>query len=201
MIDKTVLVIGCGGLGGFVGEELTRIGVKNLVLVDGDVFVESNMNRQLESAFDTLGQFKAEVMRSRLTQKGRVNVTAKTMFFTEETEDIVASVDLVMDCVDNVKTRLFIEKVCEKHKKILVHGGVEGSYGQACVCFPGEKTLTKLYAGAEEQKHATNVYTVATVASMQVALADKVLSGKTEEVKNGLFLLDYDSFEIKKVTL
>ena len=45
--DKSVLIVGCGGLGGYVIEELSRIGVGKLILVDGDVFSRSNMNRQL----------------------------------------------------------------------------------------------------------------------------------------------------------
>ena len=31
-----VLVIGCGGLGGYVAEELARLNVEYLILVDGD---------------------------------------------------------------------------------------------------------------------------------------------------------------------
>ena len=44
---KTVAVIGCGGLGGYLIEYLTRIGIGTIRCVDGDVFEESNLNRQL----------------------------------------------------------------------------------------------------------------------------------------------------------
>ena len=47
LTEKTALIIGCGGLGGYVIEELARVGVGKLILVDGDVFSRSNMNRQL----------------------------------------------------------------------------------------------------------------------------------------------------------
>lgn len=46
-----VLVIGCGGLGGYVAEELARLNVDYLILVDGDYYTESNMNRQIGALF------------------------------------------------------------------------------------------------------------------------------------------------------
>ena len=62
---KRVAVIGCGGLGGYVIEELVRIGVGQLHLFDPDVFSPSNCNRQLNALEPTMGQNKAEVAASR----------------------------------------------------------------------------------------------------------------------------------------
>ena len=66
LFKSTVLVLGCGGLGGFVAEMLCRIGVGNLILMDGDVFDEHNLNRQNFSTIKTLGLHKAEVLRNGL---------------------------------------------------------------------------------------------------------------------------------------
>lgn len=201
MIEKTVLVVGCGGLGGYVIEELARLGVKRLVLFDGDTFCESNMNRQLESGLDTLGQKKAFVYKERLARKIGTSVTAVDSFLTEDNASIVGDVDLVMDCVDNVKTRLFLEEICEKYGKVLVHGGLEGSFGQVCLCYPGENTLKRFYVEKAEKKHVTNAYTVATVASMQVSLAQKALTGQADTVKGKMFLVDMESLAIDEVPI
>lgn len=56
--SRRVLVIGCGGLGGFILESLARLGVGHITAVDGDVFEESNLNRQLYSSPALLGQKK-----------------------------------------------------------------------------------------------------------------------------------------------
>ena len=56
---KHVLVLGCGGLGGYLIELLARLGVGRLTVVDGDGFEPSNLNRQLYSAPAVLGQSKA----------------------------------------------------------------------------------------------------------------------------------------------
>ena len=42
---KKVAVIGCGGLGGYIIEQLARLGIGTIRIVDGDVFEESNLNR------------------------------------------------------------------------------------------------------------------------------------------------------------
>lgn len=57
--DCRALVVGCGGLGGFVLEYLGRLGVGNLRAVDPDTFSEGNLNRQLLSSSMNLGRPKA----------------------------------------------------------------------------------------------------------------------------------------------
>ena len=56
---KSVCVVGFGGLGGCIIEVLVRIGVGRLTAIDGDVFDETNLNRQVLSNQDNLGHAKA----------------------------------------------------------------------------------------------------------------------------------------------
>ena len=63
---KTVAVIGCGGLGGYLIEFLARIGVGTIRCIDGDMFEESNLNRQLLSSVSLLGAGKASTAASRI---------------------------------------------------------------------------------------------------------------------------------------
>lgn len=55
---KKACIVGCGGLGGHLIELLSRIGIGAIRAVDGDVFEESNLNRQLPSSVDVLGEKK-----------------------------------------------------------------------------------------------------------------------------------------------
>ena len=57
--SKKIAVIGCGGLGGYIIEMLARLGVGTLAVADGDVFEESNLNRQLLSDTGVIGKNKA----------------------------------------------------------------------------------------------------------------------------------------------
>ena len=54
LATKRGCVVGCGGLGGGVIEGLVRIGVGHLTVVDGDVFDETNLNRQVLTNEDNL---------------------------------------------------------------------------------------------------------------------------------------------------
>ena len=68
--QKRVLVVGCGGIGGYLIDMLARVGVGGLKVVDGDVFEPSNLNRQLLSDDATLGKSKAKAAAAWV---GRVN--------------------------------------------------------------------------------------------------------------------------------
>ena len=64
--SKRVAVIGCGGIGGYLIELLARIGVGYIRAVDGDVFDESNFNRQLLSEQPLMGRSKAKAAEARV---------------------------------------------------------------------------------------------------------------------------------------
>ena len=90
-----VLVIGCGGLGGYVAEELARLNVDYLILVDGDYYTESNMNRQIGALFSTLGKNKAEVMLSRVRDISKTHVKSVPNDFTRYNAYLIDEVDIV----------------------------------------------------------------------------------------------------------
>lgn len=56
--NTKVAVIGCGGLGGYIIQELIQFGIRELVIVDGDKFELTNLNRQLYCNEDNLGIYK-----------------------------------------------------------------------------------------------------------------------------------------------
>ena len=58
----SVLIVGCGGIGGTVAIILARSGVGRFVLVDFDRYEPTNMNRQIACFADTLGRNKALVI-------------------------------------------------------------------------------------------------------------------------------------------
>jgi molybdopterin/thiamine biosynthesis adenylyltransferase len=62
--NSTVAIVGCGGLGGTMAEEFTRLGVGSLILVDGDIVEESNLNRQLFSTEKNIGVKKVEAAKN-----------------------------------------------------------------------------------------------------------------------------------------
>ena len=66
LFRSKVAVVGSGGLGGYILEQLARLGVGQIVAIDDDVFEENNLNRQLLSTPAHLGRVKVEVAAERI---------------------------------------------------------------------------------------------------------------------------------------
>jgi hypothetical protein len=72
-------------LGGFLVEELARVGIGRLLIIDPDVFTENNLNCQILATIDSLGRPKVEVAAARAAQiNPAVTVTPVEAFLTEE---------------------------------------------------------------------------------------------------------------------
>ena len=61
-----VILFGVGGVGSWCAEALVRSGIANLTIVDSDLICVTNINRQVQATFDTVGQLKVDVLRQRL---------------------------------------------------------------------------------------------------------------------------------------
>ena len=114
LIDARVLVVGCGGVGGFVVEALARAGVGELVLVDHDVVSPSNLNRQLVALHSTLGQPKVDVLAQRVRDINPLcRVQARQTFLAPEAMAglVGEGYDFVVDAIDslNCKVQLVYE--------------------------------------------------------------------------------------------
>jgi molybdopterin/thiamine biosynthesis adenylyltransferase len=187
--------VGCGGLGGYVIEMLARIGIGHLVCIDGDCFDESNLNRQLYATEANIGHGKAQAAMKRLAQ---VNTEVKVTIFEEQLgEDnghqLLSGCDIIIDAVDNVVSKLLLERFAFEEKIALVHGAIGGWYGQVTTIMPGNWTLEKLYKRSRqgiEKSLGNPSFTPATIASIQVAECLKVLLNKEGCLENKILMVD-----------
>ncbi|MCQ2752075.1 MAG: ThiF family adenylyltransferase [Coriobacteriales bacterium] len=115
LFDKTVAVAGCGGLGGYVIENLARMGVGTIIAIDSDVFEESNLNRQLFSTENNLGQPKALAAQERISQvNSNVKIIPKIAELGEENAaELINGADCVVDCLDNMMARFWLAHICQ----------------------------------------------------------------------------------------
>ena len=186
--DSTALVVGAGGLGGYVIELLARLNVKSIICYDGDVFSSGNLNRQLYSSNSNLGKFKVDETAKRVAEFSATEFIKIPEFANKDNlKNYMSGCDIVFDCSDNVETRLLLERECEKFQKILCHGAVGDKMGQITTVFPGDKSLSTLYAKGHNLKCNTFSYVPPIVASVQVSEAVKALSG--QECLRGIVLL------------
>lgn len=185
LASKSACVIGCGGLGGGVIENLTRMGIGRLTVVDCDVFDETNLNRQVLSNQDNLGHAKAVEARLQMkTINDDVEVFSVQAELSEDNAaDIIRGHDVVVDALDNVPARLILEDACTAEGITLVHGAIDGWNGEVAVVTPGSQLLHEIYGGweepAENEPKASNPsFTPAVVSAIQAAEAIKVLLGR-----------------------
>ena len=113
--NKTILVIGVGGVGGYVVESLARLGLKKLIIVDGDIIDITNINRQIIALHSTIGKSKVEVFKERILDiNPSCDVTITNKFLKKEDIDILITneIDYVVDACDTVEVKKEIIRVC-----------------------------------------------------------------------------------------
>ncbi len=206
LFRSTVAVAGCGGLGGYVLEELARLGVGNIVAIDPDIFVEHNLNRQLLSAPDTLGQSKVDAAAERIALVNpAVSVTtAQEALGASNADKLLKGADVVVDCLDSVDARLALAQSCRQLNLPLVHGAIAGWYGHVSTVFPGEQSLEKIYARETsgkgvEQNLGNPSYTPAVVASLEVAEVCKILLSEGTVLRDRMLVIDLREMDFEQV--
>ncbi len=121
--NSNILLVGVGGVGGACLEALVRLGLKNITVIDNDIFQESNLNRQILSNINNIDKSKAKeaVLRAKSINP---NIDAKYIEMFLETSNIdeinYKEYDFIIDCCDTVTTKLLlIKKAIENNTKII----------------------------------------------------------------------------------
>jgi molybdopterin/thiamine biosynthesis adenylyltransferase len=197
LFRSTAVILGCGGLGGYLVEELARLGVGQLRLIDPDVFEEHNLNRQLLSAPDAIGAPKVEVAaaRVRAINPAVTPIPRQCAFTRENGRELVQGAAVVLDGLDNFPARLELVEVCRETGVALVHGAIGGWYGQVASQLPGDD-ISPLLSGlggtakGVEAQFGNPSFTPAVVASIQVAEACKIILGLGECLRRRMLFIN-----------
>ena len=111
--DIQVAVVGCGGTGSIVAENLVRLGVKHITLIDDDLVEETNLNRLQGARVSDINRYKVDVIAENIRQYARdvfVN-KIKTNAFSKSSYNHLKSSDIIFSCVDNAVARFFINQI------------------------------------------------------------------------------------------
>ncbi|MDK2803822.1 HesA/MoeB/ThiF family protein [Acetoanaerobium noterae] len=203
--QKKVCVLGLGGLGGYIVEMLSRIGVGSLTLVDGDVFDETNLNRQLFSSMNNLGNSKALEAEKRVKGINPLTKVIPVYEFVDSSNamKIIANHDVIVDALDSIDLRKYIAKVCTELNLPLVHGAIAGWYGQVATIYPNDTTLDILYPKdikrGIEKELGNPSFTPALVASIQVSEVIKLLLNRGDLLRNSFMMIDLYTNDIEVI--
>ena len=116
-----VLIVGIGGVGGTALEALVRSGVKNITIIDKDVFSESNLNRQILSTRDSIGLYKVDVGVNRCKSiNPDVNITGLKINLDEKNVNELEYFDYIIDACDDINAKLALMQYANKNNINLI---------------------------------------------------------------------------------
>ena len=206
------LIIGAGGLGSPASMYLASGGFGKLTLVDDDQVELTNLQRQILHTTDRIGQNKA--MSGKQTLTG-INPTIDIMTITDRMDEtslpeLVRTADVVLDCTDNFKTRLTINRACMAAGVPLVSGAVVQFDGQISVYDPHQKNSPCYACLFSEDQHFEDLKAaqvgvfaplVGIIGTMQAAEALKLAAGIGKPLAGSLLLLDALTMEWTRIQI
>ncbi len=199
--ESSVTIIGCGALGTVTAELMVRLGVHNLTIIDRDTIEISNLQRQSLYTLNDIGKTKVMTAKNRLLEINP-NVNIKTQIIHLDNKNIknLETPNLILDCTDNIKTRLLINDYAKKNKINWIYSAAiktKGmifpifSEGPCLQCFLPQQPNTETCSTAGVLNTTTHI-----IAAMQTTLALRIILNKKEIEKELKGILhSYDSWE------
>jgi molybdopterin/thiamine biosynthesis adenylyltransferase len=207
LAGSCVAVVGAGGLGGQVILLLARVGVGHLVVVDHDLFDETNLNRQALSQRESIGRPKSEqaVAAVHSINPGVEVTPHQAEIDASNAVDILDGSDVVVDALDNVPSRFALERATKGLRIPLVHGAVAGFEGRMMTIFPEDPGLKNLY-GSEQVKVddakrpeailGVPVLTPSFIANLQAMEVIKILLERGKLFRNSMLHVDLEAGQV-----
>jgi len=118
MENSFVIVVGVGGVGSHCTHFLARMGVRRLRVIDFDNVTLSSLNRHAVAGREDVGTPKVAALKRHINRFAPFcAVDARNVMFTEETSNMLLSgnPDYVVDCIDDMNTKIDLLKYCVKH--------------------------------------------------------------------------------------
>ncbi len=195
LLQAKVALVGCGGLGSTLAQCMGRSGIKKLTIIDNDVVDITNLHRQFmynenDARQKTEKAGAAAKIVSEADSSVEVNGTAARLG-RDNIDELLEGHDLILDGLDNMKTRYLLNDWCVKNNVPFIYGGVVGSSGMLMPVIPGDgPCLRCLFPDPEAAQAAPNtdiagiINTLpAHVATIQATEAQKLLIGSKDLIR------------------
>lgn len=206
-----VAVVGAGALASPAILYLAAAGVGFLRIIDGDVVSLSNLQRQIIHSTPAIGEPKPLSAAARVGELNpSVEVDSRcTMLTAGNAAELLADVDVVLDCTDNYQARLLVSQTCGALAKPLCFAALSRFEGQVTTFMPGSVTYADIFPTpptAEQLECRSCAVTgvlnaLAGIAgSMQAAEALKIIIGVGDLLVNRMILIDALTFNFQTIT-
>lgn len=210
---SSLVVAGCGALGGVIATLLTRAGVGRIRLIDRDFIELNNLQRQILYDEDDVaaGMPKAAVAAEKLRRvSSQIEIEGVVADLnSSNAESLLSGFDLVLDAIDNFEARYLINDVCVKRSIPWIYGAVIGAYGVTMNILPEQAPCLRCLfpeppaAGTVETCDVAGILgpIVTTIASVQATEAIKLLIGDATALSPGLLQVDLWDGEMQRTSV
>jgi molybdopterin-synthase adenylyltransferase len=190
----SVLVAGAGGLGTVISLYLAAAGVGRLRIIDCDVVDTSNLNRQILHWNKDVGRPKTASIREKLTALNPlIRIEADPSRIGEENVGKLAQdCDLIVDAMDNIPTRYFLNRTAINRMIPFIHGAVRGFFGQTTTVIPGKGPCLRCFFPASPPKEVFPIVgaTCGVIGSIEAGEAIKLITGQGKPLTGRLLIWD-----------
>jgi len=197
-------LIGVGGLGSPIALKLVGMGIGTLRFVDRDVVSRTDLHRQHLYDANAIGQPKVEVAQRRLSGLNP-DVTLEPVpeaLNSLNADDLIAGMDIVIDGLDRIETRYIVNRACARLKIPYAFGAATAAYGNVATLIPGRTFCLECFMPNLKNEDipscgvvGVHPSIVGVVASIQVAEAVRVLTGREPKLFNKLLYVDLNELE------
>lgn len=201
IFNSKVVLIGCGGLGSYVLDELARLGIGNIVGIDPGMFLEDSMSRQHFCNLHYLGKKKIVAACDRVCEiNPAVEFEAiESGISIEDCKNYFNNADVIVDAGDLDICNIDLKIICEKLMIPLVQGSFSGLGGIVRTYIPWAKKIDWVVGKKDKNKknmHFSFYY--ALVATLEVAEVYKILIDKKIKMKNRSVCVDVSKMRIEE---
>ena len=212
LLQAHALIVGAGGLGSAAAPYLAAAGVGKITLVDHDVVELTNLQRQIMHCESMVGKSKVHSGKQFL---GQLNSSIQVDILQENiTNDLLAkllpTVNVVLDCTDNFKTRQLINAACVHHQTPLVSGSALRFDGQVAVFdprIPSSPCYACIFSPEEEFEEVScssmGIFSplVGIIGAIQAAQALQVMIGFGESLLGRMLMWNARTTQIDQIKI
>ena len=198
-----VVVAGAGGLGSAILTYLAVAGVGKIRIIDSDKVELSNLNRQVLHTDNEIGRYKVDSAKKRLELLNPdIDVQGVKAKITEDNVFDLVEDSLIVDALDNLPTRLLLNRAAIKKRLPLFHGAVYGFEGRATTILPGKTSCLRcLYQEVLPGKIPVVGVTPAVIGCVQATEVIKYILDIGELLTDRLLIYDGLSMKFSEVKL
>jgi molybdopterin/thiamine biosynthesis adenylyltransferase len=172
--NKSIAIIGCGGLGCTIATALSGSGIGTIYLIDFDKIEIHNIHRQIAFKLDDIDKYKCEALANSCKQRVEYSQFIPLVKTFDQFINQELCVDLIIDATDNLETRSKIDKYCKLNNIPWIYGSVEEFNGQ--VAFFDKVNFDEVFNIQEPVTKSQVAPMVMQIASFQSNLALRFLA-------------------------